>query len=279
MQMVSAMMHAHQAGGMEELQTDVMRFMAILAFCLVAIFALVQSIPLSPAEPATVESPPVKAEIVSGPETPDLLPSDMANPLHSGPVFDPVTPKQKPKPKLDAASVTRFAYRSPAPKKPVAQTVVATPPPEPAPKPKPEPVSEPMPEPQKGFTLRFASATALRELVGNNQVRFFALTSSESWRLNEQRGQLYFASSRRPRQMHEMTSATVPAEVLSALNRAGVSQSRESVRWGVVLTDSTSRQLQQILRSHEGGALTILSNGSVKLEPAGGNTGSRGGPA
>jgi hypothetical protein len=79
--------------------------------------------------------------------------------------------------------------------------------------------------------------------------------------------------------MHEMTPSTVPVEVLSALNRAGVMKSRESVRWGVVLTDSTSRQLQQILRSHDGGALTILSNGAVRLEPAGGNTGTRGGPA
>lgn len=39
------------AGGDAELQTDVMRFMAILALCLVAIFALVQSIPLAPQAP------------------------------------------------------------------------------------------------------------------------------------------------------------------------------------------------------------------------------------
>ena len=34
-----------EAGGAADLQTDVMRFMAILSLCLVAIFALVQSIP------------------------------------------------------------------------------------------------------------------------------------------------------------------------------------------------------------------------------------------
>ncbi len=37
-----------EAGGAADLQTDVMRFMAILSLCLVAIFALVQSIPLAP---------------------------------------------------------------------------------------------------------------------------------------------------------------------------------------------------------------------------------------
>ena len=40
------------AGGAADLQTDVMRFMAILSLCLVAIFALVQSIPLTPLQPA-----------------------------------------------------------------------------------------------------------------------------------------------------------------------------------------------------------------------------------
>ena len=38
-------------GGAADLQTDIMRFMAILSLCLVAIFALVQSIPMAPTEP------------------------------------------------------------------------------------------------------------------------------------------------------------------------------------------------------------------------------------
>ncbi len=42
----------------EALQTDVMRFMAILGLCLTAIFALVQSIPLTPADPRPeIQSP------------------------------------------------------------------------------------------------------------------------------------------------------------------------------------------------------------------------------
>jgi len=45
-----------EAGGVADLQTDVMRFIAILALCLVAIFALVQSIPLMP----TLPVPPVQ---------------------------------------------------------------------------------------------------------------------------------------------------------------------------------------------------------------------------
>lgn len=44
-----------EGGGAADLQTDIMRFMAILSLCLVAIFALVQSVPLTPAVQPVVE--------------------------------------------------------------------------------------------------------------------------------------------------------------------------------------------------------------------------------
>lgn len=51
----------------EALQSDVMRFMAILALCLVAIFALVQSLPLRPADvPPMPQTAPVPGQIASG---------------------------------------------------------------------------------------------------------------------------------------------------------------------------------------------------------------------
>ncbi len=55
-----------ESGGAADLQTDIMRFMAILALCLMAVFALVQSLPQvpdpAPAKPAprvVAEEPPV----------------------------------------------------------------------------------------------------------------------------------------------------------------------------------------------------------------------------
>jgi hypothetical protein len=94
-----------EAGGVADLQTDVMRFMAILAICLVAIFALVQSIPLktAPAEPVATE--PVRA----------------ASPVPE--------PKPEPEPEPDIVVVTK-----PAP--------VPTPPSEPALAPTPAPQSQ-----------------------------------------------------------------------------------------------------------------------------------------
>mgnify|MGYP001825956241 FL=1 len=92
-----------EAGGVADLQTDVMRFMAILAICLVAIFALVQSIPLDtvPAEPMPTqqaESEPVPTPV---PEpVPDPIPEPVAEPIP--PIVEartPAAPVQAPTPR------------------------------------------------------------------------------------------------------------------------------------------------------------------------------------
>ena len=54
------------SGGAADLQTDVMRFMAILGLCLVAIFALVQSLPME-ATPDIEAAPEPKPELASRP--------------------------------------------------------------------------------------------------------------------------------------------------------------------------------------------------------------------
>jgi len=64
-------------GGAADLQTDVMRFMAILSLCLVAIFALVQSLPMAPqVEPVPV---PVPEPVIE--QTQIVTPAPIAEPL------------------------------------------------------------------------------------------------------------------------------------------------------------------------------------------------------
>jgi len=77
-------------GGMEHLETDVMRFMAILAFCLVAIFALVQSVPAPAPEPAPT---PVAAEPEPLPE-----PRPTPQPVPEPPTQSPREPAAEPPP-------------------------------------------------------------------------------------------------------------------------------------------------------------------------------------
>lgn len=85
-----------EGGGAADLQTDVMRFMAILALCLVVIFALVQSIPLAPVQtetkaPEAVPEPvPETIAPVSAPPTPEPImepePPAEAKPVQATPV-------------------------------------------------------------------------------------------------------------------------------------------------------------------------------------------------
>jgi len=78
-----------EAGGVADLQTDVMRFMAILALCLVAIFALVQSIPLAPSivEPEPIPGPEPKPQPVEQPQAVQAKPQ----PIETEPEPEPET--------------------------------------------------------------------------------------------------------------------------------------------------------------------------------------------
>jgi hypothetical protein len=81
-----------ESGGVADLQTDVMRFMAILAICLVAIFALVQSIPLD-AQPPDVQP----AEAI-----PEPAPQMPVEPVHES----PPAPIEEPAPSTESQPVT-----------------------------------------------------------------------------------------------------------------------------------------------------------------------------
>lgn len=98
-----------EAGGVADLQTDVMRFMAILALCLVAIFALVQSIPVNPVAPeipaADVPAPVATPEPVPAPE-----PVTVPDPVPEPEVLESVvaTPPKPAMPKPDRGFTLKF---------------------------------------------------------------------------------------------------------------------------------------------------------------------------
>ncbi len=153
-------------GGAADLQTDIMRFMAILSLCLVAIFALVQSIPLAPVEPepVEVEEDTVGATLVAIDTVPE--------PVESEPL-----PEVAPEPER-AVVLTRPKW---VPKyKPVASEpqVASELPPTVLPPTEAPPVASKLPptEPEEeGFTLRFASDAALTRAVAAHHVSLYAL--------------------------------------------------------------------------------------------------------
>ncbi len=232
------------AGGAGDLQTDIMRFMAILALCLVAIFALVQSIPLAPEPVRPIDAAPVAMT------PPDVKIEQPAEPRPVVPEAKPEVPIRLTRPQPPAPSPTK-AHEPPR-EVAVAETPATQP---------PVPVA---PVQQDGFTLRFESDLALTRLVAAGQVGFYALSPGRSQRMTVSDSRISFWDASAPRQVHEMETTTVPAPVVDALARSGVAT--DAVDWGVTLPGKLRTQLDALLRENSGGALVIGADGSLRLE-------------
>lgn len=264
-----------EAGGVADLQTDVMRFIAILALCLVAIFALVQSIPLMP---VSIPSPPILPSIDTSKNQTEATQAVTPEPVEEVSAPKPVLRSIEPPPPR-AIEERPLVITRPAPKRierrppppeiieqtvapEVAETLIPRAIPETtAPEPTPAPVSD-----SQGFTLRFETDTALTRLVARNEVGLYAISPEKSVRMNVNRGALSFWPASVPNQFHEMDETTVPDEVLTALRRAG-SVKTADVKWGVTLPTNMRRQLEQYLNESQGGSLIISGDGNLRLEP------------
>lgn len=249
------------AGGAADLQTDIMRFMAILSLCLVAIFALVQSIPLQPAEPVDTNE---QAEVT----TTDIAAAVPATkePLESARPAQPATAAQTE----PALSLTRPKWVPkfvPEKKAPVAATAIANPTPSLAAPVPSEPVAE-MPPPveseAEGFTLRFESDAALTRLVAANSIGVYAVGTSRAQRMTVKESRISFWDASVPNTFHEMETATVPAAVIEALGRSGTTAN--AVSWGVTLPARLKARLDDLMHEHRGGTLVIVSSGDIRWE-------------
>lgn len=232
------------AGGAADLQTDIMRFMAILSLCLVAIFALVQSIPLTPIETVGVEDTPVVP-------TPEPIVVAVPEP-------DPVVQPQSEAPPVEKAVVlTRPKWQ---PKYVPAEKPVAS----------ADPVIEaPSPPPptesrEEGFTLRFASDAALMRAVASQQVGLYAIESGRAQRMTVSESRVSFWDASTPNTFHEMKTSTVPTAVIDALTRTG--STAGEVSWGVTLPGKMTLQLDQLMQAHRGGSLIIDAGGEIHWE-------------
>ncbi len=241
-------------GGAADLQTDVMRFMAILSLCLVAIFALVQSIPLTPAEPAGGGLPATPDPMESGlPATPEPVESGLpAKPKPVGgdlPATDAVN---------NPLSLTRPKWipkYEPSEREPATQPVAAETPSAPPPAPEPE---------TQGFVLRFASDAALTRAVAAHHVGFYAVHDGRAQRMTVSESRISFWDASTPNEFHEMEASTVPRSVVDALARTGTTV--DGVNWGVTLPGKMKTQLDALMREHVGGSLIIGARGDIHWE-------------
>ncbi len=252
-------------GGAADLQTDIMRFMAILSLCLVAIFALVQSLPLTPTEPLPPVAPeetarepaPAEPEVVDPePAASTPAPVETIEPRLSRPAAPP------PETSEQAVSLTRPKWVSrfkPAEKRITETTIAEAPVSEPPPTAEPPPSDEP-----SGFVLRFESDAALMRAVAASHVGLYAIENQRAQRMTVSESRVSFWEASTPNTFHEMEAATVPRAVIEALSRTGTDAG--TVSWGVTLPGKLKTRLDALMQAHQGGSLIIGARGDIRWE-------------
>ncbi len=250
----------------ESLQADVMRFMAIIAFCLIAILALVKH---ADPEEKTAAAEPVEPEPASEvvqlaaaiPEP--VVPEPESQPIQPDPVFErPLQPDPEPLPEIEPPVVEPIAAAVIEQPEPAPETAVTTEPePEPpaaAPElPEPTPAAQPEPE-EEGLILRFASDGDFLRLIARGDIQVYAfqetdvLTLSESYR---------FLDTQSPGQVYELLPPSIPNLIVDALRQAR--PDINGYRWGIALPGHISNQIERHLGQVTSGQLVIDRYGDV----------------
>jgi hypothetical protein len=233
------------------LETDVMRFVAILGLCLAAIFSLVNSAALESGASAgagpAAAPPPADAQRIGSARQVESAGQAVA--LAAGPSS------------TSAAATTPHLSQPAAPRLPeqaIQQSSVTTE--QSGPLAQQQPPDAPGPG---GFTLEFASAGALQELLTGKLVVLYAYREDAFLQLDPLAG---FGASTAPASYYQMHAETVPADLRAALPASGAGG---SVIWGVTLSPGMRERIQQLSASSDGGNLVIGRDGSVHLEAAG----------
>lgn len=224
------------AGSLDDsMQADVMRFLAIIAICLLAVLALVRN--ATPVEPLPQE--PVAAEPVAAPPAPVVV-------RVPDPLSEPPPPARAPAPVVAVAPPQPVVLPEQA-RSPVAP---------PAPAAADNAAEEPDPEP---LSLRFASEHAFLALVNGNQVRVYAWRDGATLQLTPS---FQFADVEAPGAVHEILPATLPQPVRTSFIRQHGRPT--DWQWGVRLPAHTLTALDRLVREVAGGTLLIDARGEVR---------------
>lgn len=252
--------HGRSASDGETLQTDVMRFMAILGLCLTAIFALVRTLPLDGVE--AQGNSEMKPDTQS--ETANL--KKRVRQLHRQLQSARTELMNVNRPLIDARPGDRDNTQSRAGKgmSQVPEPVFELRPlPSPAPDKAPR-NSNPDEDREQGFSLRFESAYVLERLIQKGAVVFFAMRDRKSWRLTTGGNGPGFVDTAFPRKFHEMSPDTVPDRYLALFKRVAPAGTETPPVWGVHLPADTEVQIRSLVNSGTGGVLVISEKGDVR---------------
>ncbi|ADE14668.1 conserved hypothetical protein [Nitrosococcus halophilus Nc 4] len=130
----------------------------------------------------------------------------------------------------------------------------------------PEPLT-PKP-PAQGFNLHFASEEALAFLVRTHQVKLYAMLGKRAWHLEAKPQGNHFQATSMPGQFYEMDPQTVPQDYLLAIKKTITAFDPLRLTWGVILPEQTRSQISRLMSQHSGGNLVIEKNSTVTFVSA-----------
>lgn len=132
--------------------------------------------------------------------------------------------------------------------------------------PQPKELPQPKDLPQPGFVLKFASAETLNQLVEKNRVQLLAIVKQQTWRLRLHGRKASFHQTAMPDRYYEMLPATLPARYRHAFHTSSKQTGNASTVWAVQIPLNTEQQIQRLLQTHTTGELIIQADGSVRLQ-------------
>ena len=246
----------------ESLQTDVMRFMAIIGFCLVAIFALVRNTDARPSIPSPEVRVTPKSERVQPPVA-TVATIELPEP----------TPETVPPPVFEQSPIPEEAPVPAQPPAPAPTTLAAAP--AAAPAPPPVSANPPPAAKEQGLSLGFTSDADFLRLVGAGTIELFVMdhdtTTDSILRFDAQHPPHGFNPSGAPGQFYELLPATIPKTITNALARrlrgSGTGLAPGMLTWGVTLPPALERSIAQHRKQHSHGTLLINRNASIRHVP------------
>lgn len=278
--------------GADQLQADVMRFMAIIGFCLVAIFAVVQSLPLTPteqevvpgsqdvqqhkgAQEATQQLAKLQQRIVEASDELAILQQQQSRlqislaklaqqqqraDQHLNQTRELLWQQQQQQLESEPF-IVKSDNRRPA--LPMAHV------------PEPSQQTEQNQQPQQnqqtprqsaapeGFVLRMASDEQLLTLLRQQRLSLFALDGQRGWRVTPRGEGFELMTGPVPGTYHEMTRDTVPVMLSQLVLSATEQVAPDSIIWGLVLPEEILARINELMARHAGGELVIGDNGRV----------------
>jgi small-conductance mechanosensitive channel len=276
----------------EALQTDIMRFLSILGFCLMIIFALVQSLPppstTTPAPQAISEAmlthqiESYQAQVAQLKQQLEALQAahqqqkqQWQQQLNQSQQRLNQSAQQLQQEHTELQTLQRQVNQQGQKLAKIQQQINQLTQPKPKAKPpaqaqpkKPErPIETAPPAPKtpkaakKGFSLGFVSDADFINLLNQQRIALYLVQNKQAWQISAS-GQPTKAQS--PNALYQLARHTVPKSLEKRLKQRITLHPNAII--GITLQPAMVEKIRQLMQQHEGGDLMIDGQGKVRLE-------------